>query len=365
MADDVFTVEKLLKRRVVKGKVQYFVKWKGWKDSDNTWEPEENVLDERLVDEFNSSQEKQKSRKRGSTGSRGSEKKKGRKARKAVETDDESDENEINEADIESPSTSKTTRKRGRPPMESDQSRISEVVSETRPIVGDLDEEAASDNEETPQEIIPPKRKSIQKKRISDKTLKESKEKSCSDKESPAKDSPKKQATIKEEIEDGDEVVNASTSQRDISTSQRDISTPINRSESSLKKRSESRETRTPHSPTPQAITNNIITSADFMEGQVTSILGPDSGGSKKVLILGEVAQEGEKIQQAQLCEAVNTLDEKESIERIKAQLKNETKHLYRWADPFRSGDVFHYHPSMRVTEVVATNGDKTFIVDM
>jgi transposase InsO family protein len=40
---DVFKVEKVLKKRKVKGKVQYFVKWKGYDSSNNSWIDEKDI----------------------------------------------------------------------------------------------------------------------------------------------------------------------------------------------------------------------------------------------------------------------------------------------------------------------------------
>ncbi|XDV13566.1 hypothetical protein PO909_001950 [Leuciscus waleckii] len=50
--DRVFAAEAILKRRVRKGRMEYLVKWKGWAIKYSTWEPEENILDERLVAAF-------------------------------------------------------------------------------------------------------------------------------------------------------------------------------------------------------------------------------------------------------------------------------------------------------------------------
>ena len=53
----VFTAEKILKKRQTKGKVEYLVKWQGFKDPKyNTWEPTKNILDQKLIEEFDEEQ---------------------------------------------------------------------------------------------------------------------------------------------------------------------------------------------------------------------------------------------------------------------------------------------------------------------
>ena len=51
----IFRAEKIFKSRKRKGKHQYLVKWFGYPTNQSTWEPEENILDKRLIKHFEES----------------------------------------------------------------------------------------------------------------------------------------------------------------------------------------------------------------------------------------------------------------------------------------------------------------------
>lgn len=52
LGEMVFAAEKITKKRLKNGRTEYLVKWKGWSPKYSTWEPEENILDPRLIEIF-------------------------------------------------------------------------------------------------------------------------------------------------------------------------------------------------------------------------------------------------------------------------------------------------------------------------
>lgn len=58
-----YVVEKIVKKRIRNGFVEYFIKWEGYSDEHNTWEPEGNLECFELIEEFeNKLEESSKSR---------------------------------------------------------------------------------------------------------------------------------------------------------------------------------------------------------------------------------------------------------------------------------------------------------------
>uniref|UniRef100_A0A8C7YIA6 Chromobox homolog 7b n=1 Tax=Oryzias sinensis TaxID=183150 RepID=A0A8C7YIA6_9TELE len=60
IGEQVFAVESILKKRVRKGNVEYLLKWKGWPPKYSTWEPEEHILDRRLVLAYEEKEERER-----------------------------------------------------------------------------------------------------------------------------------------------------------------------------------------------------------------------------------------------------------------------------------------------------------------
>ncbi|XKL63868.1 hypothetical protein PGB90_006232 [Kerria lacca] len=54
-----YDVERIIKKRILRGgKIEYFIKWENYPDSENTWEPEENLENSKdLIAEFEAKRE--------------------------------------------------------------------------------------------------------------------------------------------------------------------------------------------------------------------------------------------------------------------------------------------------------------------
>ncbi|XP_075991880.1 chromobox protein homolog 5-like [Anticarsia gemmatalis] len=59
-SEEEYVVEKVLDKRTVKGKIQYLLKWKGYKEEESTWEPVENLDCEELIKTYEENHKKDK-----------------------------------------------------------------------------------------------------------------------------------------------------------------------------------------------------------------------------------------------------------------------------------------------------------------
>ena len=51
--ENVYDVEKIVKRRKKGDDYEYYIKWLGYPSAQNTWEPPENIIDKCLITDFN------------------------------------------------------------------------------------------------------------------------------------------------------------------------------------------------------------------------------------------------------------------------------------------------------------------------
>ncbi len=50
--EKVYEIEEIIDKRKVKNKTEYLVKWKGYKFSECTWEPKENIFSKKMIKNF-------------------------------------------------------------------------------------------------------------------------------------------------------------------------------------------------------------------------------------------------------------------------------------------------------------------------
>uniref|UniRef100_U5EY97 Heterochromatin protein 1 n=1 Tax=Corethrella appendiculata TaxID=1370023 RepID=U5EY97_9DIPT len=104
--EEEYVVEKIVDRRVKNGKIEYYLKWKGYDNSSNTWEPKDHLDCPDLIKEFENNREKlAKESKTKEKDNKSSKAKPGSKKRK--DSDRSDDEEDAGDSDGEKSSTSK------------------------------------------------------------------------------------------------------------------------------------------------------------------------------------------------------------------------------------------------------------------
>lgn len=97
LGERVFAAERINKKRRRNGKTEFLVKWKGWSPKYSTWEPEENILDPRLIEQF-----EKKSEPTGPGGSKKFQKPRVPKERtKRSDSSSHEDSDEVDEDDVD------------------------------------------------------------------------------------------------------------------------------------------------------------------------------------------------------------------------------------------------------------------------
>ncbi|XP_044261182.1 polycomb group protein Pc isoform X3 [Tribolium madens] len=144
LGDHVYAAERIIKKRVRRGVVEYYVKWKGWSQKHNTWEPEENILDSRLIDLFERSQKLDPHK-------RGPKKKDRHPEKQQTETEDEgrASGEESQDDGVTSAETSKSTpatKSESAPNPDDEDTRAGSEISSKSPVPTGVDDNENSNS---------------------------------------------------------------------------------------------------------------------------------------------------------------------------------------------------------------------------
>jgi len=63
--EEEYEVERIEKKRIRNGVIEYFIKWIGYAESDNTWEPRDNLSCDEIINNFEKAEKEREAKKAG------------------------------------------------------------------------------------------------------------------------------------------------------------------------------------------------------------------------------------------------------------------------------------------------------------
>lgn len=162
LQEEEYVVEKIVGKRVVKGRIEYLLKWKGYNDDENTWEPKDNLDCTELLADFESREKEKREKRKSESRTKGPVEKKAKskttakKRKRHDDSDDPTDDDPVTLSDSDE-RNSRASSSRPSKPTETKKAKAatsrSSIVSAKSDDDDDDDNNNDDDDDESDEEL--------------------------------------------------------------------------------------------------------------------------------------------------------------------------------------------------------------------